>query len=188
VAILTPYSPLNSSGDEFPTNSSVEEYLQPFIERLQSARTKPDFIVDPTLGDLLDRFIADENLLGIKKRKPGERASREDELSYSTTISYLSLCNKIREVWGEMKLDRFKPLAFQNWLKELPVKPKSKGRLKAFVNRLFNKAKLYEMVDFHENPIGLVEVHGISKRSKKQIDIEIDQFFAMPRQESGASV
>ena len=155
----------------------MEEYLQPFIERLQSARTKPDFIVDPTLGDLLDRFIADENLLGIKKRKPGERASREDELSYSTTISYLSLCNKIREVWGEMKLDRFKPLAFQNWLKELPVKPKSKGRLKAFVNRLFNKAKLYEMLDFHENPIGLVEVRGISKRSKKQIDLEIDQFF-----------
>lgn len=130
-------------------------------------------------SNLLDSFISEENLLEIKKRKPGERAARKDELSFSTTCSYLSLCNKIREKWGAIKLDKFKPLAFQNWLKELPLKPKTKGHLKAFVNRLFNKAKLYEMVDFHENPIELVEVRGISKRQKKQVDLTIEQCFLL---------
>lgn len=45
------------------------------------------------------------------------------------------------------------------------------------MNRLFNKAKLYGMLDFHENPIGLVEVRGISKRSRKPADLTVDQFF-----------
>lgn len=43
------------------------------------------------------------------------------------------------------------------------------------MNRLFNKAKLYEMVDFQENPIQRVEVRGISKRAKKQVDLSIEQ-------------
>ena len=33
------------------------------------------------------------------------------------------------------------------------------------------------MVDFLENPITLVEVRGISKRSRRPIDLTIDQFF-----------
>ncbi len=37
------------------------------------------------------------------------------------------------------------------------------------------------MVDFHENPIGLVEVRGISKRSRKPIDLTIEQFFLVLR-------
>jgi integrase len=57
------------------------------------------------------------------------------------------------------------------------MQPKTKGHLKAFVNRLFNKAKLYGMLDFHENPIGLVEVRGISKRRRKPADLTIEQFF-----------
>lgn len=65
---------------------------------------------------------------------------------------------------GETMLDRFKPLLFERWLKGLEVKPKTKGHLKAFVNRLFNKAKLYEALHFIGNPIKLVEVRGISKR------------------------
>jgi len=37
------------------------------------------------------------------------------------------------------------------------------------------------MVDFHGNPIGLVEVRGISKRSRKPIDLTIEQFFLVLR-------
>jgi hypothetical protein len=149
-------------GQEFPTRSTVEEHLRAFVERLNAPQddSKP-ISVDPTVGDLLDKFIADEKLAKIKKRKPGERAKRDDELAFSTAVSYLSLCNKVRGAWGGTRLDRFKPLAFQNWLKDLPLKPKTKGHVKAFVNRLFNKAKLFEMLSFHENPISLVEVRGI---------------------------
>jgi integrase len=37
------------------------------------------------------------------------------------------------------------------------------------------------MMEFHENPMGLVEVQGISKRSKKAADLTIDQFFLILR-------
>ena len=42
---------------------------------------------------------------------------------------------------------------------------------------MFNKAKLYGMFWFVENPIRLVEVRGISKRKKKQPDLTIEQCF-----------
>lgn len=164
-------------GEEFPTQSNVEEHLRSFIERLNAATVEEPLVVDPTIGDLIDQFIKEENLIEIKSRRPGERAVRNDELAYSTSTSYLSLCNKIRESWGTTKLDNFRPLDFQQWLKSLDVKPKTKGHLKAFVHRLFKKARLYEMLEFVENPIKLVEVRGISKRHKKQVDLTIEQCF-----------
>jgi integrase len=164
------------SGDEFPTQSDIETHLQPFVDHLNSADI--DYvIVDPDVCDLLDRFIAEENLLDIKNRKPGERAARKDELAYSTATSYLSMCKRVREKWGATKLDRFKPLDLQNWLKALQVAPKTEGHLKAFINRLFYKAKLYGMIEFVQNPIELVEVRGISKRRRKPADLTIEQFF-----------
>lgn len=165
------------NGEEFPTQTKVVGHLQPFIERLNETESDSGVLVDPTVGDLIDRFIHEENLLEIKKRRPGERTTDENLLAYSTATSYLSLCNRIRGKWGATKLDKFKPLDFQNWLKEIKMEPKTKGHLKAFVNRLFNKAKLYGMLDFHENPIGLVEVRGISKRRRKPADITVEQFF-----------
>jgi integrase len=132
---------------------------------------------NPTVGDLLDAYIAEEHLLEIKSRKAGERTTGEDDLAYSTAISYLSLCKRIRGAWGDTKLDGFKPLAFQKWLKELKAEPKTKGHLKAFVNRLFYKAKLYGMLSFYENPIGLVEVRGISKRTRKPVVLTVEQFW-----------
>lgn len=166
------------SGDEYPSLSDIEKHLKPFVNRLNSA-TFDNVIVDPTVSDLLDRFIAEERLLEIKSRKPGERAEGKDDLAYSTASSYLSLCKRVRDDWGATKLDKFKPLGFQNWLKALEAKPKTKGHLKAFVNRLFNKAKLYGMLEFHENPIRLVEVRGISKRSRKPADLTVEQFFLL---------
>lgn len=166
------------SAAKFPTLPDIEAHIKPFVDRLNAADI--DFvIVDPTMGDLLDRFIADEHLMEIKNRRPGERAADKDELAYSTATSYLSLSNCIREEWGETKLDNFKPLAFQQWLKNVDKKPKTKGHLKAFVHRLFNKAKLYELISFVENPIKLVEVRGISKRQKKQVDLTIEQCFQL---------
>jgi len=68
--------------------------------------------VNPTVGDLLEKFIGEENLLKIKERKPGERAKREDQLAYSTALSYLSLCNMVRNargacVWTDSSLSLF---------------------------------------------------------------------------------
>jgi hypothetical protein len=165
------------SGIAYPSQSEIEEHLKPFIERLNSARAE-QLVVDPTFSDLLDRFITDEKLVEIKERRAGERAPEEgDLLAWSTASSYLSRCKLLREKWGATKLDKFKPLDFQNWLKELKRSAKTKGHIKALVNRLFNKAKLYGMLDFHENPIQLVEVRGISKRRRKPAVLTFEQFW-----------
>jgi len=167
------------SGVQYPSQSEIEKHLEPFIERLNSAKQeqKQKVIVDPTFGDLLDKFISDEKLVEIKERRAGERSPEGDLLAWSTASSYLSNCKLLREKWGTTKLDRFKPLEFQNWLKELKRSAKTKGHIKAFVNRLFNKAKLFEMVWFLENPIKNVEVRGISKRSRKPAVLTFEQFW-----------
>ena len=97
-------------------------------------------------------------------------------ISYSTEFSYLSLSKQIRDVWSIVKLDEFKPLKFQNWLKKLARAPKTKGHLRSFMHRLFGKAKLYGMLEWVENPIKLVEIRGISKRRRKPIVLTIEQF------------
>ena len=130
------------SGQEFPTEQDIEKHLGPFRLRLNSGQTEKT-IVDPTFGDLLDAYIAEENLIEIKSRRPGDRSAGKDELAFSTATSYMSLSNILRVRWGTLGMDQFKPLGFQNWLKSLDLKPKTKGHLKAFVHRLFNKATLW---------------------------------------------
>jgi hypothetical protein len=74
------------------TNGSPLDMSKPFIDRLDSEGIRC-LIVDPSMGDLLNKYIADEHLLEIKQRRPGERAAGKDELAFSTANSYLSLCN-----------------------------------------------------------------------------------------------
>ena len=97
-----------------------------------------------------------------------------------------ALLGKGRSTWQALapsifKLDEYRPLGFQNWLKSLDLKPKTKVHLKTFAHRLFNKAKLCSVVGFHDNSIGLIEARGISKRSRKPVDLTIEQFFLILR-------
>jgi integrase len=164
------------SGEEFPEKSDIEKHLMPFLARLNPVSSK-QILLDPTVGDLLNRFIEEEKLVEIKLRRPGERSTRTDELSYSTATSYMSRLKAIREKWGGTKLDELDPLRVQEWLKGLVAAPKTKGHFKAFLHRLFYKAKLYGMIGFVENPIELVEVRGSSKRRRKPTVLTIEQFF-----------
>jgi hypothetical protein len=118
------------SGQEFPTEQDIEKHLGPFRLRLNSGQTER-IIVDPTFGDLLDAYIAEENLVEINSRRPGDQSAGKDELAFSTATSYLSLSNSLRVRWGTFKLGQFKPLGFQNWLKSLEVKPKIGGPSRA---------------------------------------------------------
>ena len=68
-----------------------------------------------------------------------------------------------------------KPAKVQEWLRELDIAPKTKGHIKALIHRLFEKAMLWELVTIERNPMALVEVKGISKRSKKPFVLDADQ-------------
>jgi integrase len=45
------------------------------------------------------------------------------------------------------------------------------------MHRLFEKAMLWELVEWQRNPMQLVEIKGISKRQKRPVILTLDQFF-----------
>ncbi len=55
--------------------------------------------------------------------------------------------------------------------------PKTKGHVKAIMHRLYEKAMLWELVEWQRNPMQLVEVKGISKRRKRPIVLTVEQFY-----------
>ena len=133
-------------------------------------------ILEPTFNAVLDRFIEEERLLEIRQRRPGDLCD-EGELSYSTAVSYLSVIKQVRAKWGGTHITRMKPVQVQDWLKKMDAAPKTKGHVKAIMHRLYEKAMLWEMVEWQRNPMELVEVKGISKRQKKPVVLTVEQFY-----------
>ena len=129
--------------------------------------------MEPTFDAILDRFIEDERMMEIKQRRPGEECM-DDGLSYSTVISYLSVIKRVRAKWGTTRITRMKPMLIQAWLKELQAAPKTKGHIKAVMYRLYEKAMLWEMVEWQRNPMELVEIKGVSKRP---IILTVEQYY-----------
>jgi integrase len=162
--------------DRFPTQVAVERHLEAFVLKLNS-ENPTQAILEPSFNAVLDRFIEEEKLLEIKQLRPGDRNGLDGELSYSTASSYLSVIKQLREKWGSTLITRIKPLQVQEWLKKMDAAPKTKGHVKALMHRLFEKAMLWEMVEWQRNPMQLVEIKGISKRQKKPIVLTVEQFY-----------
>jgi len=55
--------------------------------------------------------------------------------------------------------------------------PKTKGHVKALMHRLYEKAMLWEIVDWQRNPMQLVEIKGISKRKKRPVVLTVEQYY-----------
>jgi integrase len=164
------------STEKFPTQVAVERHLEAFVLKLNTENPTLA-ILEPTFAAILDRFIEEEKMLEIKQRRPGDRCDSEGELSYSTVVSYLSVIKRVREKWGTTRITRMKPLGVQDWLKNMEAAPKTKGHFKAVMHRLYEKAMLWELVEWQRNPMELVEIKGISKRQKKPIVLTVEQFY-----------
>ena len=163
------------STEKFPTQVAVERHLEALVLKLNSDNPALA-ILEPTFDAVLDRFIEDERLLEIKQLRPGDRSSAEGDLSYATATSYLSVIKQVRLKWGSARLTRIKPVQVQEWLKKMDAAPKTKGHVKALMHRLYEKAMLWELVDWQRNPMQLVEIKGISKRRKKPIVLTVEQY------------
>jgi len=172
------YTSMYLSTEKFPTQVSVERHLEAFVLKLNSENPTLA-ILEPTFNAILDRFIEEERLLEIKQRRPGDRCDADGELSYSTVSSYLSVIKQVRAQWGTTRITRMKPLKVQDWLKKMDAAPKTKGHVKAVMHRLYEKAMLWEMVEWQRNPMELVEVKGISKRRKKPKVLTVEQFYLL---------
>jgi len=83
------------STEKFLTQVAVERHLEAFVLKLNSDNSSLA-ILEPTFDAVLDRFVEDERLLEIKKRRPGDQCDLEGELSYSIATSYLSVIKQVR--------------------------------------------------------------------------------------------
>jgi len=135
---------------EYPTETAARRALQEELLRINGSEA---FIAQrsPTFGTVLDKFIADERLKEIKAYRPGDIV--DDGLKYSTTTGYLSVIKQhLRPKWGEVQLTDIKPLAVQEWLRQLNLSRKTKQNIKAVFHRMVELAMLWELTPAQRNP------------------------------------
>ena len=162
---------------EFPTETKARVRLQEQLLRNNGseayrAQNKP------TLGLIIERFIKEERIEEILKQKPGETTITDDDaVSYSTAAGHRSYLKRhIKPKWGSIALADVKPLEVTEWLKSLPLSPKTRGQLKALIHLLFEKAMLWGLIELQRNPIELVKVKGSSKRLRRPQIVTPEKF------------
>jgi integrase len=160
---------------EFPTETKALVHLQETLLQINGpgayrANNRPTF------GLLIDRFIKEERIEEILKQKPGE-ATITDGIAYSTAAGYQSYLKKhIKPKWGNVVLADVKPLEMAEWLKSLPLSPKTRGQVRALIHLLFERAMLWGLLELQRNPLELVKLKGTSKRQRKPQIISPETF------------
>ncbi|HEX4032615.1 MAG TPA: tyrosine-type recombinase/integrase [Terracidiphilus sp.] len=151
---------------EYPTESKALLRLQEELLRINGASAYRQQN-KPTLGLVIDRFNREERIEDIVKQQPGE-ITITDGLSYSTARGYRSYLSKhVKPRWGSTPLVDIKALEVTEWLKSLPLSPKTRGQVRALLHLLFERAMLWCLIELQRNPIELVKVKGTSKRQKR---------------------
>lgn len=169
------------NADQYSTETQARRAVAQLLFDINN--NQPQAIAPPEIefGAVIDRFVAQEQLREIRTQDPGQ--TRIEGLEYSTACSYLSMLDRhIRPRWGKEPICRVRPAAVLDWLKALPMAPRYKGKIKALMHRLFEKAMLWEMMGLERNPMTLVEVRGISRRRKKPFILSLEQYLALLNQ------
>ena len=162
----SPMRQITLSTLEYPTETKALVRLQEDVLRINDPKAFKAHN-KPTLGLVIDRFITEERLEEIVTQPPGE-TSIIDGLSWSTAASYRSnLKTHIRPKWGNAPIQGIKALEISEWLKSLPLSPKTRGHVGALLHLLFERAMLWALMDVQRNPLELVKRKGTSRRMKK---------------------
>jgi integrase len=113
-----------------------------------------------TFGAICDRYMQEE----MPER-------------YSTAKSYrANIVNHLKPRWGEYLLEKIRPMAVEDWLKNLPMAPKSKAHLKSVMHLMYQCAARWEVFNEQRNPIALVRVKGGSKRRQRPTTLTVEEF------------
>jgi integrase len=145
-----------------PTETHARKATQALLLRLNEESPRAE-VEAASFGALLDRYI-------------------EQELSerYSTRKSHLSNIRvHIRPRWGEYPVDKLKPMAMEQWLRDLPLAPKSKTHVRGIMHLVFKCAERWGIVELGKNPVSLVRVKDGSKRLKRPRVLDVGQFFEL---------
>jgi integrase len=144
---------------QFPRKDDAKRAAESF--RISINAPRPGAPV--TLGAVADRYLREQ----LPARASTAYAYRHNVEHY------------IKPRWGEFLLAHIKPLAVEEWLKELPLAPKTRGHVRSLLHLLFNWAMRWELFPLEKNPISLVRVKGCSKRIREPRVLTAEEFRAV---------
>ena len=148
---------------QYPTESAIRKSPEVQALMLQiNAEAQPDEVRGVTFGAVIARY---------EKEEMPER--------HSTGTSYRSyIKNYINPRWADVPLQAIRPMAVEDWLKAIPLAPKSRSHIRGVMHVIFRCAERWEIVD--KNPIKLVRVKGGTKRLKTPRILTPEEFCLMP--------
>ena len=145
--------------EKYKTKALAQKAVEALLLKLNS-ETPQQRMADVSFGAICDRYLEEE----MPER-------------HSTSRSYRSnIKNYLRPRWGNYLLDHIRPMAVEDWLKNLPMAPKSKAHIRSVMHLMFECATRWELFTEKRNPITLVRVKGGSKRRQRPTIITVDQF------------
>lgn len=89
------------------------------------------------------------------------------------------LRNHILPHWGEHPLTDLQARPIELWLQTLPLAPKSKLHIRDRISALWDYAMWADMMPMQRNPMELVTIKGVSKRTEKPRSLEDAEFQAL---------
>jgi integrase len=148
---------------EYPTESAVRKCpaVQSLLLRINSESQRAE-IVPSDFGAVIARY---------EKEEMPER--------YSTSASYKSyIRNYIRPRWSDLPVGAVKSMAVEDWLRALPLAPKTKSHIRSLMHTIFDCAERWELTN--RNPIKLVRVKGGTRRTRLPRVLTPEEFCFIP--------
>ena len=145
--------------EQFKTKALAKKAVEALLLKLNS-ETPQQRMAAVTFGAICDRYLLEE----LPER-------------YSTAKSYRSnIKNYLKPRWGDYLLEKIRPMAVEDWLRNLPLAPKSKTHVRSVMHLMFECATRWELFNERRNPIALVRIRGGSKRRQRPITLTVEQF------------
>ena len=147
------------SVEKYKTKALAQEAVEALLLKLNSETPQQRMTV-VTFGAICDRYLEEE----LPER-------------YSTAKSYRSnIKNYLKPRWGDYLLEKIRPMAVEDCLKNLPMAPKSKTHIRSVMHLMYECATRWELFNEQRNPIALVRIKGGSKRRQRPIVLTVEQF------------
>jgi integrase len=148
--------------DKYRTEAQARKAVEALFLKLNS-ETPLQRMAVVSFGGICDRYIQEE----LPER-------------YSTRKSYLSNIElHLKPRWGDYLLDKIRPMAVEDWLKNLDMAPKSKAHIRSLMHLMYQCAARWELFTEQRNPIGLVRVKNCTRRRQRPTILTVESFQAI---------
>jgi integrase len=148
--------------DKYRTEAQARKAVEALLLKLNSETPQQRMAV-VTFGGVCDRYVQEE----LPER-------------YSTRKSYLSNIElHLKPRWGDYLLEKVRPMAVEDWLKNLDMAPKSKAHIRSLMHLMYQCAARWELFTEQRNPIGLVRVKNCTRRRQRPTILTEDSFHAI---------